>query len=123
MSSRTRYDGPQSAPSGGRGMSTGSAGSFSGTNMVNASHWPSGDQVSDPGPSVSFVSFAVWPVSIHRTQISEPPSSDETYASRSPLGDQRGEPWPALPVVSGRRSDPSTFRIHRSDVPRSVMMS
>src|SRR3954468_18795190 len=82
--------GPQFAPSGGAIMLTSGFCSL-GTNIVKAIHLPSGDQLSAPGESASFVSRASCPESIHRTTSSDFPSTAETNTMRPPSGDQRAE--------------------------------
>ena len=81
----TRAAGAQSAPSGFAGIDAKGSGE-DGTNMVKATQRPSGDQVSDPGERCRFVSRALCPVSIHRTQSWVEPTPSEKRNVTVPLG-------------------------------------
>src|SRR5689334_6293460 len=95
--------------------------SFTGTNIENASHLPSGDHSSPFGDSVRRVSWVTAPsASIQRTKICVPEGSPRAvYAIRVPSGDQRG----LAPFTRNRFLEPSMFMIHNAVSQLSFILS
>src|SRR5438105_12725537 len=90
------------------------------TSIVNASDWPSGDQLKLDGFSLTRVTCDVAPSeSIQRTKICVPFGSPSAkYAIRLPSGDQRA----LEPFTRKRFLEPSAFMIHRPESHRSSIL-